>query len=393
MLRARHVASMATVLAFAAISFAGTSHEGSWLEERQGTVPSSRSLHVKIEVGSIRVTGGHQQEISYTVRSRIDDERAQKSDRNVRFHEVSLQSNGEMASLIVRPGTQAPPQLVSEIVISVPRTLQSLSLQTSGGDVSVTGIDGQVTLNTGGGRVQIDDIGGAVSVETGGDDIDVGSITGDSTFHTGGGKISVRSVGGTLRATSGGGNILVGSGLHSAVLKSDAGDVEMKLCGGELHVSSGGGNIVLGSVGGPAEITTAGGNIRLHSATGFVRARTTAGAIELDGVPAAVAETDVGGITATFSLSLGKFRHSELKTSVGDIVVYLPAHLAVTLRATLEMPTGHSIRSDFQELKVTSHGDRWDEESQGAEGKLNGGGPVLYLRTSNGNIVIHRAQH
>jgi DUF4097 and DUF4098 domain-containing protein YvlB len=391
MLRAKHVAAMVTVLAFAALSFAGTIHEGSWLEERQGTLGNSRSLNVKIEGGSIRVTGGQKQEISYTVRSRIDDERAQKSDRDVRFHEVSLQSNSEMASLIVRPGTQAPPRLVSEIVISVPRTLHSLSLQTSGGDVSVTGIDGQVSLNTGGGHVQIDDIGGTVTVETGGDDIDVGSVTGDTTFHTGGGKISVRSVGGKLQATSGGGNILVGSGLRSAVLKSDAGDVEMRLCGGELHVTSGGGNIVLGSVGGPAEISTAGGNIRLQSATGFVRAHTTAGAIELDGIPAAVAETDVGAITANFSDSIGKFRHSELQTSVGDIVVYLPAHLAVTLRAILEMPIGHSIHSDFEELKVTSHSDGWEEQSQVAEGKLNGGGPVLRLRTGNGNIVIHRA--
>jgi Putative adhesin len=387
----RYVAAMITLFALAAMSFAGAGHEGSWLEERQGTVPNSRKLQVKIEGGSIRVTGGPQQEISYVVRSRIDGESAQARGHEAQFHEVSLQSHGAMASLIVRPGPKAPPRLVSEVVISVPRDLQALSLQTSGGDVSVTGIAGQLSLNTGGGRVEIDDIGGSVTAETGGDDIEVGSVAGDTTFRTGGGKISVRSAGGNLRATSGGGNIQVGSGLHNAVLESAAGDVEMKLCGGELHVSTGGGNIVLGSVGGPAEITTSGGNIRLHSATGFVRARTTAGGIELDGIPAAMAETEVGRITARFSGATGKFRNSELQTSVGDIVVYLPADLAVTIRASVDMPRGHGIRSDFPELTITGRGDGWEEQSQAAEGKLNGGGPVLHLRTGNGNIVIHRA--
>ena len=59
---------------------------------------------------------------------------------------------------------------------------------------------------------------------------------------------------------------------------------------------------MLGDVGGHVDIRTEGGNLRLQSAKRFVPAHTTAGDIELDGIPGTDASTEVGAITAKFTV-------------------------------------------------------------------------------------------
>jgi hypothetical protein len=62
----------------------------------------------------------------------------------------------------------------------------------------------------------------------------------------------------------------------------------------------------------------------------------------------------------------------------------------VTVRATVEMANGHKIISDFQELKITSDGGDYGPRTIYGNGPINGGGPLLKLSTSNGNIILKR---
>jgi hypothetical protein len=100
------------------------------------------------------------------------------------------------------------------------------------------------------------------------------------------------------------------------------------------------------------------------------------------------AETGSGPIVATLTRSRN-FTDSRLETSVGDIIVYVPDGLGVTIRAAVEVARGDGIRSDFPELKITSSGNIGPREVY-AEGNLNGGGPVLHVHTATGNIQFLR---
>jgi hypothetical protein len=64
----------------------------------------------------------------------------------------------------------------------------------------------------------------------------------------------------------------------------------------------------------------------------------------------------------------------------------------LTIDASIEASTGHSITSDFSEIKVSSEGGQWEPKLVSAIGRVNGGGPVLKVRTSMGNIYFRRAQ-
>jgi DUF4097 and DUF4098 domain-containing protein YvlB len=235
----------------------------------------------------------------------------------------------------------------------------------------------------------VSDIGGSVVAETGGDTVEIGSVGGDLKVETGGGNISIGAVKGMIKAQTGGGNVTVQSGEQGAYVQAGGGNVDIRRCMGRVKATTGGGSITLGDIGGPAEISTGGGSIHLSSATGRVGANTGAGSIELYGVPSAKVETGAGGITV--KLINGTDRSdSMLETSAGDITVYIAPNVALSVRASVDLGNGHRISSEFPDIHITSEGNQWGPKTLSAEGKLNGGGPVLKVRTTTGDICFRR---
>ena len=85
------------------------------------------------------------------------------------------------------------------------------------------------------------------------------------------------------------------------------------------------------------------------------------------------------------------FTDSKLETQVGDIIVYVPDGLGVNVRAAVEAARTYGIHSDFgEQLKITSPAGNIGQREFYAEGSLNGGGPVLHVHTTAGNIEIKR---
>lgn len=148
----------------------------------------------------------------------------------------------------------------------------------------------------------------------------------------------------------------------------------------------------LGEIGGLAVIETGGGSIRLASAKGRARAQTGGGSIEVDGATSVEAETGAGGIIVKLlsSAGAGSRDNSSIETSTGDVTVYLANDLAISIRAEIESAVGHTIHSDFPDIHVSTEGGEYGPKIVTAEGQLNGGGPVLKVRTNMGNINFRR---
>jgi DUF4097 and DUF4098 domain-containing protein YvlB len=365
---------------------------GAWVQEMTGSLSSAKNLHIRVDFGSVRIQGGSQQDITYVLHTRSyssDEKQARRE-----FEAYKISASGRPDGAWIEGNWQGGHHHLcsGEFVINVPRDLGLAKVETSGGGVAVTGINGRVEAESGGGKIHLDDIGGPVTAQTGGDTIEIGTVNGDARLETGGGKISIANAKGRVEASTGGGNIVLLSAAQDATLEAGGGNIEVKHCGGRLRVSTGGGNIELGDVSGPVEIETGGGSIRLGWAKGIVHAQTGAGRIELNGVSAARAETGAGGILAKFVASSGERSDSVLETSAGDIVVYIAPDVAITVRASIDLANGHKISSDFSDIRVSSEGGDWPgPKSFSAEGKLNGGGPTLKVRTTTGDIKFLRA--
>lgn len=383
------------------------SRDGSgWSQVIKGSLAGVKNLRVSIDAGSVAVHGAQRPGIDYSFHMHSNASSEEDARRQFQNYKVSTLIKGDTAWVVgerrgrhsVRIGparmtieTGSERKFSGEFVINVPRDMLLVKIETGGGTVEATGVTGRVEIETGGGKVRVDDIGGSVNAETGGDSIDVGTVGGDLKLETGGGSISIGTVKGKIQAETGGGNVSVLSCEQGAVIEAGCGNVEIKRCMGRVKASTGGGSVSLGDIGGPAEIQTGGGSIRLTLAKGRVGANSGAGSIELYGVPSARVETGAGGITVKLINSGAERNDSVLETSTGDITVYIAPDVAISVRASVELGNGHHINSDFADIHVASEGDQWGPKTLTAEGKLNGGGPVLKVRTTTGDISFKRA--
>lgn len=364
---------------------------GSWVEERTGTLPAAKALRLRVTFGSVRVQGGGSG-ISYTIRNRIKGDSEPEARKMFAKYDVSAGSRGDSAWITGEWQGHWPRKVSGEIVVNVPRDMESVKVETQCGDINVNDIAGNFDGESGGGTLTIDTIGGTVTAETGGGDVRIGHAGGAHIF-TGGGNIDLGDIGGAVSLETGGGHVRLGSASGAVKAETGAGDISAQKCGSSLKVETGGGNIEIGDVLGEVEMSSGGGRLKLASAHGMVHAETGSGRMDLGRLSGGVkAETGAGGIAVEIAAD-SKFADSELESPAGDVVVYLSPQLAAVIRASIDAASGHTILSDFPDIHVTTEGGEWGARSVWAEGRLNGGGPVLNVKTSTGNIEFRKLNH
>lgn len=366
---------------------------GAWRQEVTGQLASVKNLRVKVDMGSVVIRGGQQQGINYVVHTRFENSSEEEARRQFDKYKITAYVKGDTAWIVGDwQGGRRPRRFSGEFSVNVPRDIALVKLETEGGNVDTTGIAGRLEAESGGGSMRLDDIGAGIAAETGGGSISVGTAGGDLGLHTGGGSIQVRRANGKLVAETGGGSIRIDSCAQGATVETGGSSIEIRQCAGRVKASTGGGNVDLSNIDGPVDIETGGGSIHLTGAKGHVHAETGGGGIELYGVPSARAETGAGGITVKLVNTAGERQDSDLETAAGDITVYIASDVAINLRATVDMGNGHRITSDFPDIHVSSEGDQWGPKTLTAEGKLNGGGPLVKVHTSTGDICIRQAK-
>src|SRR5438128_10210043 len=255
-----------------------------WTSVINGSLSGARNVHIKVEVGAVRVEGGSNQGITYIIRNKSYESSEDKARRQFDSYKISTYTRGDTAWIVGEWENGRPHKFSSDVTVSVPRDIDLVKIETDGGAIVTTGISGRLEAESGGGTIHLDDIGGAISAETGGGAIDVGNVGGDLTVRTGGGTIHIGTAKGKVVAESGGGNLVLVSGSQGASLETGGGSIHVDKCTGEVKASTGGGGIELGEIGGGVQMETGGGSLKISSASGPVKAETGGGTIELYGV-------------------------------------------------------------------------------------------------------------
>ncbi len=195
------------------------------------------------------------------------------------------------------------------------------------------------------------------------------SIGGDAYLETGGGEVVVREAKGRVQAAaSGGGNIRIDHAARGAVLSTGGGIIDVSRAGGLVSANTGAGSIKVRSAA-SVDVASGSGQIQLQSVSGGMQAITAMGAIIVE-------------------LGPGKqIQDSLLSTQAGDITVYIPSNVAVTVEAVNASPGGNRIVSDFSEVRPRLGRGNTRSEAQGA---INGGGAILRLAAQGGTIYLRR---
>jgi len=383
------------------------------MEEKTGTVATREGLRLRLvaDLGDVRILTQKSDQVSYKVRIETDsrDPEAQSLLRQyalaARGNAAGVQLTGQM------PSRHFQGHLWVSYEVTVPRNY-NLDVVTQAGNIETQDIDGRVVLTTSGGNVTAGSVGGpealGARLETQGGHITVKDVNGELRAITAGGHIAAANVRGDAVLRTGGGHIRTGTIHGTAQLDTGGGNITVQRTGASVAASTGGGQIDFGEAAGSIRARTGGGGIRILRVAGPTQLETGGGSIFLTMVEGAVhASTGAGSITAWFwkegpAEPSGTpkphkvFAASQLTTRQGDIVVYLPRELAVTIEAMIDMAADHRIEADPSlPLKVT-YSDPGAAGSRNAatvrgECAMNGGGEVLRLRTAGGNIRLKLA--
>lgn len=199
-----------------------------------------------------------------------------------------------------------------------------------------------------------------VDLATSGGSIGVGDLNGTVTAHTSGGSLDFGQIGGPVNG------------------KTSGGSISLDGSGGNADLKTSGGSISIGSVKGSVDAKTSGGSVTLKKADGEAVLKTSGGSINVEDVrDNIIAETSGGSVTA--HISGQPSGNCQLETSGGSVTLYLAKGTAVDVDAKTG---GGTVRS---ELDISG---QKDEHGRWVRGKINGGGPQVYLRTSGGNIYL-----
>jgi DUF4097 and DUF4098 domain-containing protein YvlB len=201
-----------------------------------------------------------------------------------------------------------------------------------------------VDLVTSGGDIKVGDLQGAATVKTSGGELDLGHISGNVSARTSGGDATVAAAGGLLDVKTSGGSISIGNAAQSVDARTSGGSIEVKRSSGDL------------------KLKTSGGSISIDEAFGSVQADTSGGSISA-------------------RLARQPRSDSRFATSGGGVTVSFAANVAVDIDAKT---SGGEVDSS---IPLTVLG----TQSEGTlSGKINGGGPMITLRASGGDIRLKR---
>jgi DUF4097 and DUF4098 domain-containing protein YvlB len=358
-----------------------------WVQVITGSIAIPPDCRLKVETrGPITLRGIPGDRISYSIKKRVRAGSEAEARTLLKASAVrTIARNGTATITLLQ---RARPLVSAEMELRSRPDLELAAVETVGGDIQVYDIKGAVQAESGGGLIQMDRIGSDVTAKTGGGEIRLGSIDGsircfsgggliqvdsagkESWLETAGGDIFVRESGGPLHTSTAGGNIQI---QHSAAMvsaRTSGGRIEVLRANGIVLADNSGGSIQVGSAAG-VRVASAGGSIRLRGSSGSLRA-----------------VTDVGSILAEL-MSGVPLQDSILSTGAGDITVYIPSNLSLTVKALNENGPAGRIISEFSEIMVRNASEAAKEHVL-AEGVLNGGGPVLRLTSTGGTIYVKR---
>lgn len=199
-----------------------------------------------------------------------------------------------------------PPVQVS-FTVTVPRNF-NLNLNTSGGDIAVASLQGDVRARTSGGGLKFDRIDGDIDGHTSGGDIALTEGTARAKLGTLGGDIQIDRAGGPTEVSTSGGNIIINSVAQLISATTSGGDVKATITEPLKQDTL---------------LSTSGGDVRVHvvKGAGFqLDASTSGGDVNAEGLTLTIDKGGVGRSRLVGRVNGGGPR-LKLRSSGGDITI------------------------------------------------------------------------
>lgn len=279
--------------------------------------------------------------------------------------------------------------------VTVPENF-NLDLSTSGGNIELQNIKGNLNGRTSGGNLVVNQTEGAHSLKTSGGNIAIHSSSGEGSVSTSGGNIAVNTLSGKFSLLTSGGNIVLESSKLEGDVRTSGGNIVCKNTEINGEVKTSGGNITVDKAPQGISVATSGGNIQINSANTFAEAKTSGGNITITEVDGWItAHTSGGNVTARMvgDPSTGK-RDVELLSSGGTLTLTVPEGLGMNIEIETNYNTRNNwgkepeIKSDFE--ISTRKEDKGNMIHLYGSGQVGDGKNTIRLKTTGGSVYLKK---
>jgi Putative adhesin len=156
------------------------------------------------------------------------------------------------------------------------------------------------------------------------------------------------------------------------------GSLRLKSVGGPVSARTRGGSVSVGDVGGDLEVKAEGGSVDAGRVNGHVLALAQGGSVSIKEAIDSIEAKAEGGSVAAY-ISKQPRGDSKLIAEAGNVELRLPESIAINIDAAC---SAGQLSSDFS---LNGH-----QDEEHLKGKINGGGPLVMVRASAGNISVHK---
>ena len=215
----------------------------------------------------------------------------------------------------------------------------------------------------------------STDLSTSGGSISLTNLTGDQKFSTSGGSLHIDNVGGKIDGRTSGGSIHLENSRDDIDLSTSGGSIDAKNCDGKLRLSTSGCSLNLKDLKGDIRATTSGGSVNGRNIAGELVTHTSGGGIHLYDLTCSLEASNSGGGIDIEIKELGKY--VKVSNSGGSIDLQLPKDKGVDLDLS-----GGRIKTD----QLGNFNGKIEDDQ--LEGKLNGGGVSVRVRSSGGRINL-----
>lgn len=344
--------------------------EGDWADWTGGSTfdysdelskefPAGGTLRINDEHGSVTVNVAEGNTLKVSVRKKIRAEKQEDADGYNTKTKPEITVNDKIVTLNANTQGEGDKAVTADLDIYVPRNVE-LVITDRRGDVTLTGISGNVSINHQRGEVNVSDHTGNVSIDMERSSARVLHIKGDVTLQGRGNEIAVEDVDGAAHLNGEfQESIRLVRVTKTVSFRSARTDMEFSRLDGRLDLDSG--DLRADSLSGPMRLVTRSKDISLEGLSGDLRLQDDNGTVEV---------------------GLHKPGNIQIENRKGDVQVTIPPNTAIKIEARSH---GGEISSDFSELQIDN-----GENQASANGSIGNNGPKLVINNEHGTVEIRK---
>jgi DUF4097 and DUF4098 domain-containing protein YvlB len=246
------LAVLLVIFALSSFSAFETTQDGKPYQVKEFTITTPGKLNVETSGGSISVNAHNADRVIVEMHIRKGNTKYGPDDAEARKlledYTINISQSGNAVSAVAErksSGWFSNSNNVSiSFVVQVPQNM-ACNLSTSGGSLTLKGVNGSQTLRTSGGSITLGNINGNADARTSGGSITVNSFDGNLDARTSGGSISLQQAKGDLALRTSGGSIKLDNVRGSIEASTSGGSIKANLLAldKQLKLSTSGGSI------------------------------------------------------------------------------------------------------------------------------------------------------